>query len=285
MSASGVVTRNSNSNSRKSTNSPISKKTSQTPNNNNQKQEKSEKASERPSEEMISIQTQLTEIRNDLKKSVKVDDIRDIIKNVVDLEELLSNHLKNFEKKMNDQIVQLKQDNQKLTHDIEKLKKENSELKRELNESNDALNDVHNRVEEVEKLSKSAAAKANFNEQYSRKTNIKFHGFPEAKDENLLEKINEALGEVGVAISETGVIAMHRIPSGQKDQPQPIIVKLRSTDAKATIMRKRSEIKELKQGWRVADDVTRDNAMLISRLSDDHRIDSAWYFNGAVYGQ
>uniref|UniRef100_K1PMM6 Uncharacterized protein n=1 Tax=Magallana gigas TaxID=29159 RepID=K1PMM6_MAGGI len=56
-------------------------------------------------------------------------------------------------------------------------------------------------------------------------------------------------------------------------------------DAKATIMRKRSAIKTETRGVKITDDVTKDNATLISRLSSDQRISSAWYFNGHVYGQ
>ena len=38
-------------------------------------------------------------------------------------------------------------------------------------------------------------------------------------------------------------------------------------------------------GYRLVDDVTKLNTGLIGRLMKHARIDSAWYFNGAVYGK
>ena len=38
-------------------------------------------------------------------------------------------------------------------------------------------------------------------------------------------------------------------------------------------------------GHRLVDDVTRLNTTLISKLNDHASIESAWYFNGFVYGK
>ena len=96
---------------------------------------------------------------------------------------------------------------------------------------------MYNQLQETEEIAKSASARANYNEQYSRKNNIKMHGIPENKGEQLLEVVNEILTEVGVAIEENEVMAIHRIP-GQKDRPRPILVKLRNNEAKSKVMRK-----------------------------------------------
>ena len=40
-----------------------------------------------------------------------------------------------------------------------------------------------------------------------------------------------------------------------------------------------------KAGHRIVDDVTKMNAKLISELLDHKSIDSAWYFNGSVFGR
>ena len=50
-------------------------------------------------------------------------------------------------------------------------------------------------------------------------------------------------------------------------------------------MRKRSTIKEKGVGYRLADDVTKPNGELIRRLLKFVGIESACYFNGAVYGK
>ena len=221
------------------------------------------------------IQTQLTEINEELKKTVKVSDIRTIVKGVV--EELFSN----YEKKMNEEVSKLKEEN-------EKLNQENKELRKEVRNQDQALNEMNNRLEVNERMTKSAMSKANFNEQYSRKNNIKFYGVTEHKGEELLQTVNTVLDQVGERIDKSDVLAMHRIP-GKKDQPRPIIVKLRSSETKTAVMKKRSDIKRLtleNDGKvKVSDDVTQDNTALISRLLQDHRISAAWYFNGSIYGQ
>jgi hypothetical protein len=197
------------------------------------------------------------------------------------VEELFSNYRENIEKKMNEEVTKLKEENKKLSQ-------ENKELQREIRNQDQALNEMNNRIEVNERMTKSAMSKANFNEQYSRKNNIKFYGVPENKGEELLQTVNTVLDEVGEKIEKSDVLAMHRIP-GKKDQPRPIIVKLRSSEAKAAVMKKRSDIKKLTSEnddkIKVSDDVTQDNAALISRLLQDHRISAAWYFNGSIYGQ
>lgn len=232
--------------------------------------------------EWTQIQIQLKEIKSDLNKTLKADDVKELIKNVV--EEMLQKHQDKIEKKFNDKIEGLKQENRQLKDSIEKLEADKRAIKRELDESNEALNDLHNRFEENENMAKAAFAKANQNEQYSRKYNVKFHGLPETEGENPLEIVNNALAEVGVEIQGSDVVAIHRIP-GKPDEHKPIIVKFLNIDSKIRVMRKRSEIKDLKKGWKVTDDVTKANVDLIIELTKDPRIKSAWFFNGSIYGQ
>ena len=59
---------------------------------------------------------------------------------------------------------------------------------------------------------------------------------------------------VKVEVNESEVIAVHRIP-GKEDHPRPIILKVKNTDIKARIMRKRTVVK--KAGKRLSDDVTK----------------------------
>ena len=126
--------------------------------------------------------------------------------------------------------------------------------------------------------------KANYNEQYSRKFNVKIYGIPESRDEDPLESVNGALKDIGAEIQGNDVTAIHRIP-GKRDEHRPIVIKFQKPAAKAQIMKKRSDIKKLNKGWKISDDVTKANATLISNLNKDERISSAWYFNGSVYGQ
>ncbi|KAH3874634.1 hypothetical protein DPMN_037884 [Dreissena polymorpha] len=59
-------------------------------------------------------------------------------------------------------------------------------------------------------------------------------------------------------------------------------MKLMNNSAKSNLMKKRKAMKAA--GNRIADDVTKLNSGLISRLTLHHNIDSAWFFKGLVYG-
>jgi hypothetical protein len=149
----------------------------------------------------------------------------------------------------------------------------------------DSLNELHKKVELNDHLGKRAVALGNRNEQYSRKLNIKFYGLPEKQGESVIETVNEALRQkTDESIDPTEVVAIHRIP-GQRNQPQPILVKMKTADGKSRIMRKRSDMKDAQKGWRIADDVTKENTALIAKLNDHPKISSAWYYNGFVFGQ
>ena len=65
-------------------------------------------------------------------------------------------------------------------------------------------------------MSKSTLAKANRNEEYSRKYNIKFHGIAESHNKDPLETVNETLKDVGLEIKSKDVTAAHRVP-GKRD--------------------------------------------------------------------
>ena len=81
------------------------------------------------------------------------------------------------------------------------------------------------------------------------------------------------------------IVAVHRIPSNRPGQPRPIILKLKNTDVKGRVISQRSVLKSAKSRVRLADDVTVENTRLLSRLNDHDMIESAWYFNGSVYGK
>ena len=85
-------------------------------------------------------------------------------------------------------------------------------------------------------------------------------------------------------IKSQNVTAAHRVPR-KRDVHRSILIKLQNITAKSQIMKKRSDVKKLKKGWKLTDDVTKANISLISDLNKDARISSAWFFNGSVYGQ
>jgi predicted nuclease with TOPRIM domain len=130
----------------------------------------------------------------------------------------------------------VKKENEALKDSLASLRKENRQLEQEYREMSDSLNELHKKVELNDHLGKRTVALGNRNEQYSRKLNIKFYGLPEKQGENVIETVNEALRQkTDESIDPTEVVAIHRIP-GQMNQPQPILVKMKTADGKSRIM-------------------------------------------------
>ena len=82
-----------------------------------------------------------------------------------------------------------------------------------------------------EKLAIASAQKSNFNEQYSRKNNIKILNIPEGTYETertLTEVVTTALLAKGnVDLDPQDIIAIHRIP-GKTGLPKPVLLKLKN---------------------------------------------------------
>ncbi|XP_062613848.1 uncharacterized protein LOC134275596 [Saccostrea cucullata] len=163
---------------------------------------------------------------------------------------------------------------------------ENETLKEKLCETNKYNRELKKEMDELKDLATFATVKANYNEQYSRKNNIKIYGVQETEGEDIIEVVKSVLKEKGdVEVNERDIVAVHRIPGTRGKAPKPILMKMVINDKKAHIMRKRSIVKEAPGNIRLGDDVTKENSELIARLLDSEGVSSAWYFNGAVYAQ
>ncbi|VDI17051.1 Hypothetical predicted protein [Mytilus galloprovincialis] len=109
-----------------------------------------------------------------------------------------------------------------------------------------------------------ALKSANYNEQYSRKHNIRIVNYPEKNNEHLhAEFINLVKKDLKINLEPTDLIAIHRIP-GKEGAIRPIIAKVRNTDTKIKIMRSK---KGLKKDIKFHDDITQKNLGLMSRLN------------------
>ncbi|KAK3098950.1 hypothetical protein FSP39_024596 [Pinctada imbricata] len=172
-----------------------------------------------------------------------------------------------------------------LKDEIDGLNLEVDNLREKLLENNAVIRDLRARVVRSEGNSLEALRRSNRNEQYSRKTNVKVCGVRESDDENTLEVVKQVLDEkAGVKISDSDVIAVHRIPSKKRTEPKPILLKVKNSEIKSRIMRKRSDVKKKGGNVRLVDDVTERNIILINRLNSHPQIESAYYYNGSVYG-
>ncbi|KAK3100751.1 hypothetical protein FSP39_024704 [Pinctada imbricata] len=230
-----------------------------------------------------SCSDEITTIKNDLrtlnenvkKKPVKSDDLETLISSIVKKVQLEHKSESDEKEKI------LREKITKLEHNRDRIEGENIKLRELLADSNKKVRELEKSECENEILAKNAMKKSNYNEQYSRKNNIKIQGVPENRNENTLKVAQDILKEKGnVELKTEDVIAIHRIP-GKKI----ILIKLKNTECKSIIMRKKSVIKKAQGNVKLVDDVSELNGKLITRLINHDQIDSAWYFNGRVFGQ
>ncbi|KAK3108227.1 hypothetical protein FSP39_003566 [Pinctada imbricata] len=238
------------------------------------------------------IRADLKELKKVLEKTVKTDDIQTIVTTIV--QQLLSQNNEEreviIEKKVEERCRELERKHEERVIDLqERIDSQNLDihnLKEQLSECRKEMRGVHHKMKMSEKMAETAYIKSNYNEQYSRKTNIKIYGVQEVREENTQQVTCDVIKKTaGVELNTQDIIAVHRIPGAKSKQPRPIILKLRNTERKAQVMKKRSQVKRTGNGVRLADDVTAANTALIKTLNENADIDAAWYFNGTVYGQ
>lgn len=244
--------------------------------------------SEASAEEMTIIHQQLDGLSKDIKET------KESIQNLMskkDTEEFIKQTVNSVVDKMYDKFTKLidrkvKQEAKELEERIKGLEFENRGLKDRLLAVEEHSEILKQKLSESEKLAQIAAQRSNFNEQYSRKNNLKILDVPEKQTEteaSLTEAITSLLLSKGnVDLDPSEIVAIHRIP-GKPGHSKPILLKLKNNSVKVKVMRQRSLMKTA--GHRMVDDVTKMNTGLISRLLLHERIESAWYFNGAVYGR
>lgn len=247
-------------------------------------------------EELTVINEQLDELHNEMKSNKELlkslmtkEDITDFVQ--VTVKRIVAEIQETLFQKVEEQVREkVRERTEELHNRLDFLTFENAEMKEKLDTANKTILEFQaectERMLKSEEMARNAMRKANFNEQYSRKNNFKLLGVKEQENETTDTVSREvcALLEVkaGISLRPEQIIAIHRIP-GKAGSPKPILVRLRNNSDKGMVMRKRKEIKAA--GFKLVDDVTKLNAGLISRLSLHGSIDSAWFFNGFVYGK
>ena len=233
------------------------------------------------SHQIEEMSSEVKGVKDSVSKIMTKDDMKVFIKSTV--EEIMVELYKGLELHIE---TKLEEHSKSFNKTIEDLKKENELLKIENNSLQTKLKTAQNQVDATEKRSQLAVKMANYNEQYSRKNNIKILNMKEDGEEtetSLTSDVCKLLSDkCAVDLNPREIQAIHRIP-GKTGTPNPVLVKLFNNNSKTKIMKKRSDMK--KAGHRLVDDVTKMHAKLISELLDHKSIDSAWYFNGSVFGR
>ncbi|VDI09353.1 Hypothetical predicted protein [Mytilus galloprovincialis] len=241
------------------------------------------------SDHSICIENELDEIKQSLKNVPKKSDLTEI---VTEIFKSLSENLKKQIKKeimseVKSEVEKLKTNyDSKISHLHDKLNTiefENGNLLEKNASLHSDLRKMREVVDENNKKATESVRLGNWNEQYSRKKNVKIYHLPENRNEDLPHSLlNELKNQVKLDINPSEVVAMHRIP-GKEGNPRPVLIKFLRMDTKISLLRKKKAINEALK-VRIGDDITKLNQGLLNRLYQHDNVISSWYYNGHVYG-
>ncbi|CAC5390267.1 unnamed protein product [Mytilus coruscus] len=204
-----------------------------------------------------------------------------------DLKSLVSNIVKklldHFEEKITSKFdSKVREATGKLHDKLDTLMIENEDLRERIGAKNKVINNIVEKVGDNNERSIDALRLANYNEQYSRKHNIRMLNFLEKRGENLRKAFIETVkSDLNVDIEPIDVLAIHRIP-GKEGYQMPVIVKVKNTDTKIPIMRQK---KSLKNEVKFHDDITQRNLGLMARLKNTKKFENVWFYNCNAYAK
>ncbi|CAC5419331.1 unnamed protein product [Mytilus coruscus] len=236
------------------------------------------------------FQKDIDDIKSKLEGVTKREDLDRVTKDLIratDVEEVVTVIVKKLmnefeitvQNKIDEKVEEVKNEMQEK---LDVLAIENEDLKKQIQDIQYPNTTIIRDLNKTSRLSKQADISSNYNEQYSRKNNIKILNFPRKEHQDLRKDFMEFVKtELNVQLEDRDVVAIHRIPS-QKVGPYPVIVKLFNSDVKRKIMRCR---KELTSKIKFVDNVTQRNMGLIKRLRETEEFESVWYYNCGIYGR
>ena len=228
---------------------------------------------------------EISELKEAIKGTVKTEELKGIVSMMV--KDIMKEQRKEFEHRIEKAEEKSRQERSKLKGEIDDLRVENNNLREMIAAKRSEMEDLRCVAHTAIDTAFEARRSANYNEQYSRKNNVKIYGVRESEGENTGEEVMQLLRDkADTIVHPDEIIAVHRIPgSARDDRPRPIIVKLKNSEVKSRVIKQRSTIKKAKIGVRLADDVTRENTKLMERLNEHEMIESCWFFNGNVFGK
>ena len=127
------------------------------------------------------------------------------------------------------------------------------------------------------------AAKANDNEQFFRRQNVRVTGFVEEDDENCAEKfVNLCREKIGLDVNDDLVDRAHRVGKKEEGTNRAIIVRLKTHKDKLAILRNRKNLRG--SGFYINEDLTKINQKLsyIARVTCTN-VDTSWTVDGKIF--
>ncbi|KAK3083640.1 hypothetical protein FSP39_000662 [Pinctada imbricata] len=220
------------------------------------------------------------EIRKEIKAEMKKEmrESKEIIRKELqkDVQKEVKKEVKSVEQLVNEKLGKFSDRCDGIDLDIENMKENIAKQARQLNDMHETLKGAMNTAFDALKL-------ANHNQQYSQKNNIKILNWREKNGENSetlrVDFISEML-KVGVTVSDSDILAIHRVPTKNTRSPRPVILKLIRSDVRLNVIRKR---KEVAGTFKMMDHVTERNLDLMNRLRDNDNLHSVWYYNCNIH--
>lgn len=241
------------------------------------------------SDHSVCIEKDLEEIKKSMENIVRKEDIAEIVTNIMG--KLLDKWKMEIKKEtmveVNKETTKIKEVYEKkltnMSRKMDKIELENVNLLEKNSLLHTEVRQIREDMAQIEHTATESLRMANWNEQYSRKKNIKIYNLKESRGEQLIQDFVSSIKDsVKVEIRPEEIVAMHRIP-GKPGSPRPVIVKFLRMENKITILKNRKALQE-KLDIKIGDDITHKNRELLGRLNRHENITSAWYFNGHIYG-
>ncbi|XP_071150368.1 uncharacterized protein [Mytilus edulis] len=167
--------------------------------------------------DIMSIHSDLKDIKKSLQDTVIKSDLESLVKQS-DLKELVTSIDSQLLNTLKDSITaefnsKLREKTGQLQDNVDSLNLENHLLKEKLREKEIKIKELDEKVEDCNLRSVDALKSANYNEQYSRKHNIRIVNYPEKNNEHLhAEFVNLVKKDLKINLEPTDLIAIHRIP-------------------------------------------------------------------------
>ena len=142
---------------------------------------------------------------------------------------------------------------------------------------------LEGKVKTLEGTIEKVAAKANDNEQFSRRQNVRVTGFVEEDDENCAEKfVNLCREKIGLDVNDDLVDRAHRVGKKEEGRNRAIIVRLKTHKDKLAILRNRKNLRG--SGFYINEDLTKINQKLsyIARVTCTN-VDTSWTVDGKIF--
>lgn len=228
----------------------------------------------------------VTSIISELKSEIKSEILAEVKATIMpELTKSVTDKIKTeFYDKIDTQTKEFEHQTKEITDgfqlEFETLREKFSTQTKELRELKQNLKDCQH-------VADAAVVLAHNNQQYSQKNNIKFTNCQESENENLRSDLCRILKEtVNIDLDASDVLAIHRVPGGNRGGPRPVIAKFRDTDTKIRVIKNRyKDVITCKKRFVMHDHLTQMNAQLFKTLNRDERIKGAWYYNGKVFAE